>query len=65
MFPTRSDKNRAVQPQKTARDLKFWIQEVDGLHFVAKTKVLISGAGSNCAADLCLCFRIWKKQVFS
>ena len=24
-FPTRSDTNWAVQPQKMARDLKFWI----------------------------------------
>ena len=24
-FPTRSDTNRAVQPQKMARGLKFWI----------------------------------------
>ena len=24
-FPTRSDKNQAVQPQKIARGLKFWI----------------------------------------
>ena len=27
--PTMSDKNQAVQPQKMARGLKFWILEVD------------------------------------
>ena len=48
-FPTRSDTNRAVQPQKMARGLKFRKYEVE-----AKTKVLIS------CADLRLCFRICK-----
>ena len=33
-FPTRSDTNRAVQPQKMARDLKFQIQEVEGLYYL-------------------------------
>ena len=39
-FPTR----QAVQPQKMARGLKFWIKEVEGLYYlnyVAKTKALI------------------------
>ena len=27
-FLTRSDTNRAVQPQKMAREAKFWIEEV-------------------------------------
>ena len=26
--------NRAVQPQKIARGLKFWIKEVEGLYYV-------------------------------
>ena len=44
-FLNRSDINRAVQPQKTARSLKFQIYEEDGLYFpVAKTKALISFA---------------------
>ena len=30
-FPTRSDTNRAVQPQKMARGLEFPILEVEGL----------------------------------
>ena len=32
-FPTRSDKNRAVQPQKMARDLTFQIEEEEGLYY--------------------------------
>ena len=40
-FPTRFDTNRVVQPQKTARDLKFQILKEEGLY---------------CAADLRLCF---------
>ena len=31
-FPTRCDTNRALQTQKTARSLKFRIQEVGGLY---------------------------------
>ena len=40
----RSDSNRAVQPQKMAIGLKFWIMEVEGMYFfyVAKIKALIS-----------------------
>ena len=33
-FPTRSDPNWAVQPQKIARDLKFWIKEEKGLYYL-------------------------------
>ena len=41
--PTRSDTNRAVQPQRMARGLKFWIEEVEGLYCLYKVKkVLIS-----------------------
>ena len=32
-FPTRSDTNQAVQPQKRARGLKFQIKEVEGLYY--------------------------------
>ena len=51
-FPTRSDTNRAVQPQKvaTARGSKFWRD------CVAKTNALIS------TTDLRLCFRIYAKS---
>ena len=32
-FPTRSDTNRAVQPQKMASGWKFRIQEVEGFYY--------------------------------
>ena len=38
-FRTRSDKNRAVQPQKMARDLKFRISEVLGLYNLCKENI--------------------------
>ena len=44
MFPTRSDTNQAVQPQKMARDSKFWFKEVEGLYYAAESKALISCA---------------------
>ena len=31
-FPTRSDTNWAVQPQKLVRDLKLWVKLVEGLY---------------------------------
>ena len=43
VFPTRSDTNWAVQPQKMARGLKFRIQKFEGLyHLCRKKKALIS-----------------------
>ena len=45
---TRSDTNQAVQPQKMVRDLKFRIQEVEGLYYLCS---------ENKGADLHLCFR--------
>ena len=61
----RSDTGQAVQPQKTARSLKFWIKKVEELHYpCSKNK----GAGQlrdYREADLRLCFRIWKLLVFS
>ena len=42
-FSTKSDKNRAVLPQKIVRGLKFWIRKKrDVTIYVAKTKPLIS-----------------------
>ena len=45
-FPTRSDTNMAVLPQKMARGLKFWIQKREGLYHLCnenrKAKALIS-----------------------
>ena len=33
-FPTWSDTNQAVQLQKMARALKFWIKKVEGLYYL-------------------------------
>ena len=41
-FPTRSDINRAAQPQKMTRGLRFRVYVVEGLYYLAKTKALIS-----------------------
>ena len=42
-FPTWSDTNQAVQLQKMARGLKFWIKIVEGLYYLcSKTKTQIS-----------------------
>ena len=41
---TRSDTNRAVQSQKQARSLNFWIYVEDCTIRIAKTKALISFA---------------------
>ena len=60
-----SDTNRAVQPQKMARGLKFWIQKVEGLYYPCSEN---KGADQLCGhreADLRLCFRICKKSFFS
>ena len=59
-FPTRSDTNWAVQPQKMARGLRS--------RAVVLSVCENRGADqlcSNCAADLRLCFRICKMPVFS
>ena len=58
-FPTWSDTNQAVQLQKMARALKFWIEKVEGLYYLCSEN---KGADQLCGdreADLHLCFRIW------
>ena len=64
-FPTRSDTNQAVQPQKMARSLKFrmWIEE--GLYYLCSENKGADQLRGNREADLRLCFRICKKPVFS
>ena len=61
-FPTRFDTNRAVQPQKMARGLKFRIKEVGSLYYLYSEN---KGADQLCGyrtADLRLCFRICKSR---
>ena len=55
-FLTRSDTNRAIQPQKIARGLKFCIYKVEGSYYLCR---------ENKVADLRGCFGICKKPVFS
>ena len=53
---TRSYTNRAAKPQNMSRCMKFQIYEEEGLYY------LCSGYHK---ADLCLCYRVCKKPVFS
>ena len=64
-FPTRSDTNQAVQPQKLARDLKFRIKEVEGLYYPCSENKGADQLPGYREADLRLCFCICKKPVFS
>ena len=60
-----SDTNRAVQPQKMARAMKFRIYVVEGSYYPYSENKGADQLCNYCAADLCLCFRICKKPVFS
>ena len=56
-------RNRAVQQQKMARELKFRIKEVGELYYLYREN---KGADQLCCyrtADLCLCFRICKSRL--
>ena len=65
-FPTRSDTNRAVQSQKMDRGLKFRIKVVEELFYpCSENKGVDQLRGCYREADLRLCFRIFKKPVFS
>ena len=66
LFPTWSDTNEAVQPQKMARGLKFWIKKVeerDRTISVAKKKSLISLAVT--AKLFCVFVVAFAKRWFS
>ena len=64
-FPTRSNTNRAVQPQKMARGLKFRIKVEESVYYpyIAKTKALISCAGT--AQLICVSVFAYAKSRFS
>ena len=64
-FPTRSDTNRAVQPQKMATGSKFLNLEVEGMYYPCSENKGADQLHGYHAADLRLCFHICKKQVFS
>ena len=57
--------NRAVQPQKMARGMKFRIYEVGGLYYPCSENKGADQLRGYQEADLRLCFRIYKKPVFS
>ena len=60
-----SDSNRAVQPQKMARGLKFRIYVEEGLYYPYSENKGADQLRAHREADLRLCFRICKKPVFS
>ena len=64
-FPTWSDTNQAVQLQKMARGLKYWIQEAEGLYYPCSENKGADQLRGYREADLRLCFRICKTLVFS
>ena len=61
----RSDTNRAVQPVKMARGLKFRIKVGEGLYYPCSENKDADQLRGYREADLRLCFRICKKLVFS
>ena len=63
-FPTRSDTNPAVQPQKMVRGLRFQIKKVEELYYLCSKYKGIDQLHGYHAADLRLCFLICKKQAF-
>ena len=63
-FLNRSDTNRAVQAQKIARNLKFRIQEEEGLYFPSSENKGSDQLRSYRVADLRLCFCICRLLVF-
>ena len=64
-FLTRSVTDRAVQPQKMARGLKFQIKKVKGLYYLCMENKGDDQLYGFSKADLRLYFCISKKQVFS
>ena len=63
-FPSRSDTNWAVQPQKMVRGLKFNIKEEEGLYYLCSKIKGTDQLRGYCTADLHLYFRICKKNGF-
>ena len=63
--PTRSDTNWAVQSQKQARGLKFWLKVEEELYYPSSKEKGADRLCSYCTADLRLCFRLNILLVFS
>ena len=64
-FPTWSDTNQAVQPQKMARSLKFRILKEEGLYYLCSENKGTDQLRGYREADLRLCFRICNMLDFS
>ena len=62
-YPTRSDTNRAVEPQKIARGWHFWFRKLRKYSIYVTKKRRWSAARLQ-RADLRLCFRICKMLGF-
>ena len=63
-FPNRFDTNQAVQSQKMARSLKFWILVEEELCYPSSKNKGADQLRSHCEADLRLCFRLCRLLVF-
>ena len=63
-FPNRSDTNKAVQLQKTARSMKFRTLEVQGLYYPCSENKGADQLRGYREADLHLCFRLCRLLVF-
>ena len=64
-FPTGSNTNWTVQPQKMASGLKFETKEEEGVYYLCYESKGADQLCNYCAADLHLCFHICKNQVSS
>ena len=63
-FPNRSDTNRPVQAQKTARSLEFRIEAEEELYYPSSENKGADQLRGNREADLRLCFRLCRLLVF-
>ena len=63
-FPNRSDTNRAVEAQKTARSLKVRIKEEEELYFPSSENKGADQLHGYHEADLRLCFHLCRLLVF-
>ena len=63
-FPNRSDTNRPVQAQKTARSLKFRIYAEEELYYPSSENKDADQLRGYREADLRLCFRLCRLLVF-
>ena len=63
-FPNRSDTNRAVQAQKTARSLKFRIYVEEEMYYPSSENKDADQLRGYREADLRLCFRQCRLLVF-